>query len=165
MTQPQALIVVGVSGSGKTTIGEMLAEHYSWPFFDADDFHPQENIEKMARGTALGDEDRQPWLKRLNQLIGEHVRRGDCLVLACSALKKSYRDLLSEGNEGVRFIYLKGSYDLILKRMQAREGHYMKADMLKSQFAALEEPRDALAVDISTQPEAIVAQIIEKLKP
>jgi len=164
MTEARALIAMGVSGSGKTTVGELLAEHYDWPFFDADDFHPKENVEKMAQGTPLNDDDRKPWLERLNKLLGEHLERGDSVVLACSALKQSYRDLLSVGNDGVQFIYLQGSYDLILARMQARAGHYMKADMLKSQFKTLEEPVDALTVSIDADPEAIAAQIVEYLE-
>ena len=164
MTKPRALIVMGVSGSGKTTIGEMLAEHFDCPFFDADDFHPKENVEKMAQGTPLNDEDRKPWLERLNKLLSEHLERGESVVLACSALKQSYRDLLSSDNDVAKFIYLKGSYDLILRRMQARENHYMKADMLKSQFETLEEPQNALAIDIDAAPETITAQIIASLE-
>lgn len=163
MTEPQALVVMGVSGSGKTTVGKLLAEHFGWSFFDADDFHPKESVKKMAQGIPLDDEDRKPWLERLNNLIGEHLERGDSLIFACSALKESYRNLLSLGNDGVKFIYLEGSYDLILKRMQDRENHYMKADMLKSQFKALEEPQNALTVNIDAEPEAITAQIINIL--
>jgi gluconokinase len=154
---------MGVSGSGKTTIGERLAKLFDWEFFDADDFHPAENIQKMASGIPLNDSDRLPWLKNLQNLLSTTIKNGKNPILACSALKNSYRDLLLTGNEGVKIVYLKGSYELILDRMQNRKGHYMKANMLKSQFDLLEEPTDGLVVDIQQQPDEILKEIISIL--
>jgi gluconokinase len=159
----KGLILMGVSGSGKTTIGERLAKLFDWEFFDADDFHPAENIQKMASGIPLNDSDRLPWLKNLQNLLSTTIKNGKNPILACSALKNSYRDLLLTGNEGVKIVYLKGSYELILDRMQNRKGHYMKANMLKSQFDLLEEPTDGLVVDIQQQPDEILKEIISIL--
>lgn len=159
-----ALIVMGVSGSGKTTVGELVAERLGWKFYDADDFHPRANVEKMASGRPLNDNDRRPWLLRLQRLISEHINNDEPMVLACSALKQSYRHLLKEGNEATAVVYLKGSFDLIFERMNDREDHYMKADMLKSQFDALEEPTDALVVDIDQTPEAIAGQVVRQVR-
>lgn len=159
----KGLILMGVSGSGKTTIGERLAKLFDWEFFDADDFHPAENIQKMASGIPLNDSDRLPWLKNLQNLLSTTIKNGKNPILACSALKNSYRDLLLTGNEGVKIVYLKGSYELILDRMQNRAGHYMKANMLKSQFDLLEEPTDGLVVDIQQQPDEILKEIISIL--
>jgi len=133
-------VVMGVSGCGKTTVGQGVAEALGCPFYDGDDFHPPENIAKMAKGIPLNDQDRYPWLAKLHDLMAVHLERGETAVLACSALKKKYRDQLRQGNEGLQFIFLQGDFDLIWGRMSARQGHYMKADMLRSQFAALEEP-------------------------
>lgn len=153
------LIVMGVSGSGKTTIGKVIATKLGWDFYDADDFHPQENVSKMARGIPLSDSDRVPWLDSLHDLIESCLRGGRPGVLACSALKESYRQKLLEGNEGVKLIYLRGSYDLIWSRMSERKNHYMKPEMLRSQFDALEEPSNALTIDISHSVDEII-QII-----
>ena len=133
-------VVMGVSGSGKTTVGQALARALDCPFYDADDFHPPENVAKMAGGVPLTDADRAPWLARLHKLLADHVQRKQTAVLACSALKEAYRERLRRGLSGVRFIYLQGDFDLIRERMQARENHYMKAEMLQSQFDALEPP-------------------------
>jgi gluconokinase len=161
--QPRAIVLMGVSGSGKTSVGQRLSQVLSWPFFDGDDFHHQENKEKMANGVPLSDDDRAPWLAHLNDLIAENLNEGTSLLLACSALKQEYRDQLTEGNPGTIFIHLKGDYDFIFKRMQARTGHYMKAELLLSQFETLEEPAEALTIDIKQNLDAIIEEIITKL--
>lgn len=133
------IVVMGVSGSGKTTLGQKLAGALGLPFFDGDDYHPPENIQKMSAGIPLGDADRQGWLQRLNQLARSHEDNG--AVIACSALKERYRRLLEEGLEKrVHWVYLKGSYEELLERMAGREGHFMPAGLLKSQLETLEEP-------------------------
>ena len=156
-------IVMGVSGSGKTSVGKSLAKHLGWDFYDADDFHPPVNVEKMASGISLGDSDRTPWLASLHDLISFSLIHNKPGVLACSALKESYRDQLLEGISGVQIVYLKGSYGLIWSRMARRKNHYMKAEMLKSQFDALEEPADALTVDISLPVEEIVQAVLKQM--
>jgi gluconokinase len=157
------VIVMGVAGSGKTTVGETLAQKLGWNFYDADAFHPAENIAKMANGTPLDDSDRAPWLAALQALIVTSLMENRPAVLACSALKESYRQQLLEGNEGVRIVYLKGSYDLIWSRISQREDHYMKPQMLQSQFEALEEPANALTIDVSLPVAEIVDEIMEWL--
>jgi len=164
-SHPQALILMGVSGCGKTSVGERLSQILGWPFFDGDNYHPQENIAKMAAGIPLNDDDRTPWLANLHDLITEHLEQGQSLLLACSALKQRYRSQLSNGNPGTVFVHLKGDFDLIFSRMQARSGHYMKAEMLRSQFAALEEPTNALTIDIDQDVEEIVAEILAQINP
>ena len=161
--RPQALILMGVSGSGKTAVGELLSQKLGWPFFDGDDFHPKENVAKMAAGIPLDDEDRIPWLLNLRDLIADHLAERKPLLLACSALKQTYRDLLLEGNPHTQIIHLQGDFGLIMGRMQARAGHYMKPEMLKSQFETLEEPTDALTVDIGQDLDRITEEIITKL--
>ena len=155
---------MGVSGSGKTTIGKALASKLSWDFYDADDFHPPENITKMENGIPLTDSDRAPWLAALHDLIESSLERNRAGILACSALKERYRQRLLDGNEYVQLVYLKGSYELIWSRMSARKDHYMKPEMLKSQFEALEEPVDALIVDVSPSVNEIVQEILGHLK-
>ncbi len=157
------IIVMGVSGSGKTTISRMLANQVGWPFYGGDTFHPEANVEKMTEGTALTDADRSPWLSALRALIEQLIRENENAVIACSALKQAYRDRLKQGDDAVRFVYLKGSRALILRRMEARAGHFMPPDLLDSQLAVLEEPRDALTVDITPPPETIVARIRDGL--
>ncbi|HBX67916.1 MAG TPA: gluconate kinase [Chloroflexi bacterium] len=161
---PQAVVLMGVSGCGKTSVGAELSRILGWPFFDGDDFHPPENVAKMAAGIPLNDDDRAPWLANLHDLIAEHLRRGQSVLLACSALKQKYRTQLAAGNPGTVFVHLKGDFDLIFGRMQARAGHYMKAEMLRSQFATLEEPTEALTVDINQNLDRIVVEIITQLK-
>lgn len=158
-------VVMGVSGSGKTSVGRALAQRLEAPFYDGDDFHPPENVAKMARGVPLDDTDRHPWLLRLQALIAEHLARGATAVVACSALKKRYRDLLCNGNDGVDVIFLQGSMERIWERMAAREEHYMQPEMLASQFDALEppSPQDALVVSIEPPVETIVDRILERL--
>ena len=140
---------MGVSGSGKSTLGNALAQKLGWDFFDADDFHSAENIAKMAAGIPLSDSDRTPWLAMLNERLLSALQAGRHAVLACSALKEKYRAQLLAGVENIAVIHLKGSYDLIWSRISAREGHYMKAAMLHSQFAVLEEPKTAIVLDVA----------------
>jgi gluconokinase len=157
-------IIMGVSGCGKTSVGQQLAAKLSCPFYDGDDFHPPENVAKMASGQPLNDDDRYPWLARLHDLIGEHLERGETAVLACSALKKKYRDQLRAGNDGAQFVFLDGDFDLIWQRMSARANHYMKADMLQSQFDALERPypHEAFTIPINQSVNEIVNNIYAK---
>ena len=147
----QLFVVMGVSGCGKSTVGQALADHLGCPFYDGDNFHPPDNVAKMASGTPLNDADRAPWLAVLHDLLTAHGERGETAVLACSALKKNYRKQLRAGNEKVHFVYLQGDFDLIWQRMQTRPHHYMKAEMLQSQFDTLEAPAasEALALPIT----------------
>ena len=154
------VIVMGVSGSGKTSVGRSLAEKLGWDFYDADDFHPPANVAKMASGTPLDDSDRAPWLAALHDRISSSLKADQPGVLACSALKDRYRRQLMDGNQGVQVVYLKGSYELIWSRMEKRTDHYMKPHMLKSQFDALEEPANALTIDIAMSLDEIVQEII-----
>jgi gluconokinase len=158
------VILMGVAGSGKTTVGELLAQRLGWSFYDADAFHPAENIAKMANGTPLNDADRVPWLAALHALISTSLKEDCPGILACSALKESYRQQLLDGNDGVQFVYLKGSYDLIWSRISLRKDHYMKPQMLQSQFEVLEEPTNALTFDISMPVEEIVEGVIKQLE-
>lgn len=151
------IILMGVSGSGKTTIGRLLARDLGWPFHDGDDFHPQANIDKMRQGIPLTDDDRDAWLTALRQQIDTFIDTRQSAVLACSALKRTYRERLHRPE--VRFIYLKGDFALIRQRLLARQGHFMAADLLASQFATLEEPQGVPAIDIAQTPETIVAAI------
>ena len=152
---------MGVVGSGKTTVGRLLAQRLQWRFADADDFHPASNVEKIRHGIALDDRDRAPWLSALRTAIEQWNTDGQGAVLACSALKERYRKELRAG--AVRFVYLKGSRELILSRLRARHGHFASESILESQFVDLEEPRDAIAVSIDESPDAVVAEIIDKL--
>ena len=154
-------IVMGVSGCGKSSVGKGLAQSLGWDFYDADDFHPFENVAKMANGIPLDDSDRAPWLATLNELISSSLKADQPGVLACSALKERYRQRLMDGNAGVQIVYLKGSYDLIWSRMEQRTDHYMKPHMLKSQFETLEEPTNALTIDISMPLDDIVQEILK----
>jgi gluconokinase len=158
-------VIMGVSGCGKTTVGQALAGQLNCPFYDGDDFHPPENVAKMSRGIPLNDDDRAPWLARLAALIERHLVEGETAVLACSALKKQYRDQLRVSDR-VRFIYLEGSFDLIWERMQARPNHYMKADMLHSQFEALEPlaAAEAVTIPIAQNVDTIVTQILRRFQ-
>ncbi len=156
------VIVMGVVGSGKTTVGRLLADQLGWEFSDADDFHPCLNVEKIRQGIGLNDQDRRPWLQALHQAIARWIGEDKNVVLACSALKRSYRQELEVGPE-VRFVYLKGSAELIAERLCVRKGHYANAQILASQFADLEEPDGALTVAISATPSQIVAEIRKKL--
>lgn len=158
--KPTFYLVMGVAGSGKSSLGKALANRLGWEFYDADDFHPPENISKMSSGIPLNDDDRAPWLASLHDLIGSSLRAQRPGVLACSALKERYRQTLLAGNPGVQIVYLKGDYDLLWARMLKRPGHYMKAQMLQSQFDALEEPQDALILDIALPVDELVEQVV-----
>jgi gluconokinase len=152
------VVIMGVTGSGKTTVGTVLAQQLGWEFADADDFHPPANVAKMKAGIPLDDADRVPWLASLRQAIGQWIAKRENVVLACSALKKNYRDELAVGRE-VRFVYLKGSYDLIYQRLKQRHGHFASEKILAGQFADLQEPDDAFTVEIDQPVEEIVAEI------
>lgn len=156
------VIVMGVVGVGKTTIGSLLAGQLGWTFADADDFHPPSNIEKIRCGMPLSDADRRPWLDRLRTEICRWIAEGRNGVLACSALKRSYRQELQAGPE-VRFVYLTGSANLITERLHSRQGHFAGTQILPSQLADLEEPENALIVEITPNPQQIVAAILQKL--
>lgn len=158
---PVIVILMGPAGSGKTIVGKLLAAQLSWEFADGDDFHSPANKDKMSRGIPLTDEDRIPWLKSIHEAMSEWLAHGRNVVLACSALKRSYRLLLGVSSDAkdVKLVYLKASYDLLLDRMHSRKGHYMKEQMLASQLADLEEPTDALTIDVSKSPEEIVSEI------
>lgn len=158
------LIVMGVSGCGKSSVGGALAQSLRWDFYDADDFHPPANVAKMASGTPLDDSDRAPWLASLSELISSSLKADKPGVLACSALKERYRQKLMNGNDGVQIVYLKGSYDLIWSRMEKRTDHYMKPHMLKSQFETLEEPKNAITVDVSMSLDEIVQDILKHME-
>jgi gluconokinase len=153
-------ILMGVSGSGKTSVGKQLAMRLGWDFYDADDYHPPANKAKMAAGIPLTDEDRAPWLAALHQLISSCLNANRPGVLACSALKEIYRQTLLAGNVAVQIVYLKGTLELIRARMAARTDHYMKPVMLQSQFETLEEPSGVITVNIALPINAIVDQII-----
>ena len=152
-------IVMGVSGSGKTTVGKLLAQSLNWDFSDADDFHPSANIEKMSRGIPLEDADRLPWLLQLQAAIDRWLLENKNVVLACSALKASYREMLCRDQQRMKIVYLKCSFEVLATRLKTRENHYMKADLLLSQLDTLEEPEDAMIVDASQPLELIVRQI------
>jgi gluconokinase len=156
------VVVMGVVGAGKTTIGRLLAEQPGWEFADADDFHPPSNVEKIRRGIPLSDDDRRPWLQRLRQAITQWIAEGRNIVLACSALKRTYRQELDAGPD-VRFVYLKGTANLIAERLRSRQGHFADEQILASQFADLEEPEAAVTVDIESTPQQIVAEIRQRL--
>jgi len=156
------VILMGVVGAGKTTVGRLLAEQLGWQFADADDFHPPSNVEKIRSGISLNDDDRKPWLDSLRTAITAWVAAHRNVVLACSALKRSYRQELAVGPE-VRFVYLKGSADLIAERLRSRQGHFADEQILAGQFADLEEPDAAVTVEIASTPQQIVAEIRKKL--
>lgn len=153
-------VVMGVSGAGKTAIGEALARELGWRFIDADDHHPEANVAKMAAGEPLDDEDRWPWLDRLNNVLKEEKQA----VLACSALKERYRARLAGGVDRVEWIHLKGDFDLIRSRLLQRQHRYMPASLLESQFQALEPPSRAITVDVSADVATCVAAIAKRLR-
>jgi len=154
------VLVMGVAGVGKTTIGAALARELGWRFLDADDFHPPQNVAKMKAGIPLEDTDRWPWLSRLNK----ELKQLEHAVLACSALKAGYRERLSQGLPEFTTVYLHGSFELIRGRMESRKHRYMPAALLESQFAALEPPAGAIAIDVAAAPEACVAAILAGLR-
>ncbi len=160
----KVIILMGVAGAGKTTIGQLLAEDLGWQFYDGDDFHPPANVEKMKQGIPLTDEDRTPWLDALRLLVLTQVQRGEPAIVASSALKRAYREHILGDTENASFVYLRGDYDLVRERLEDRRRHFMKPDLLDSQFQALEEPEDSLVVDIRLDPKAIVSYIKESLR-
>jgi gluconokinase len=163
MLPAMILVLMGVSGSGKTTIGALLAKALRWRFYEGDDLHTAANRSKMAHGIALTDADRLPWLDRVRRLIERCLADGANAVIACSALKQSYREVLVSDTRQVRLVYLKGTPKLIKARLGRRKGHFMPGSLLPSQFAALEEPRDAITIDVSDDPAQIVDTIRKRL--
>ncbi len=163
-TQPMIILLMGVSGSGKTTVGKLLADSLHWEFRDADEFHSPQNIEKMRQGIPLTEADRTPWLQELQAALKHWLQENKQVVLACSALKNSYRQSLLIDHDRIKLVYLKGSYSLIQKRLQERHNHYMSADLLESQFNTLEEPLDALVIDVAQPTQLIIETIRSALE-
>ena len=164
---PCALIVMGVAGSGKSTIAEKLAERMGWRYEDGDKFHPASNVAKMSAGHPLTDEDRWPWLKAIADEIDRACKAGEDVVIACSALKHSYRDVLVHGRDDVRIVYLRGTQELIASRLSQRKGHFMPPGLLASQFKTLEPPdpdENSLTVSIDASVEEIVDNILGQLR-
>ena len=156
------IVLMGVTGSGKSTVGKLLASQLGWKFFEGDDFHSPKNIEKLRRGEPLNDADRKPWLEAIREVIRTAIDHGENAVIACSALKQSYRKLL-QTREQVSFVYLKASMALVQDRLKNRVGHFMNPDLVQSQFDTLEEPEQALQVDVGLSPADIVQLIRNKL--
>ncbi len=159
------LIVIGVAGSGKTTLGRILAARLGYEFHDADDLHPASNRAKMHRGTPLSDADRWPWLHAVRALIEQCLAEGRSAVVACSALKQAYRDLLTIDRVRIRYVYLKGPRELLARRLSQRAGHFFDPHLLQSQLDTMEEPANAIVADIAATPEAIADAVIERLGP
>ncbi|HUN39653.1 MAG TPA: gluconokinase [Acetobacteraceae bacterium] len=160
-------VVMGVSGSGKTTIAEGISQREGWPLLEGDKFHPPANVEKMSHGIPLTDEDRLPWLHAIADAIDAVRARGESAVVACSALKRAYRNILIGDRSDVVLVYLQGDKDLIAARMAARKGHFMPVALLDSQFATLEEPgpdEHPLTVSIAPPPDAIADEVVRQLK-
>ena len=158
------VVLMGVSGSGKSTVGKVLADQLGWTFVEADDFHPPGNVEKLRRGEPLTDADRRPWLDALRRRIGDACARGEDAVVACSALKHAYQDYLERDDPAcVHYVWLDGPPELIRQRLAARKGHFMNPALLPSQFQTLEPPADAVRVDITPGPEAVAADIRGRL--
>jgi gluconokinase len=164
---PCAIVVMGVSGSGKTTIADKLAERLGWSCEDGDEYHPKSNVEKMSAGHPLTDEDRWPWLQAIADKIDQVCEAGEHAVVACSALKRAYRDILVHGRGDVRIVYLDGAQELIAGRLAARKGHFMPPGLLESQFKTLQPPgsdENPVAVSIDAPVDAIVDDIVSKLE-
>lgn len=160
MSLPSRIVLImGVAGSGKTTVGRQLATELGWPYHEADDFHSAANKAKMGRGEPLNDTDRAPWLAAIRAAMDDAVAHGRSAVFTCSALKESYRRILTSGRPEVRLVFLTGDRALLQARLESRPGHYMKAGMLDSQLAILEPPADALTLDVHATPAALVAEI------
>lgn len=159
------VLLMGTAGSGKTTVGILLAKQLSWEFADGDDFHSPANKQKMSRGVGLTDEDRVPWLQSIRDAMDQWLAERRSVVLACSALKRSYRERLGVHSDAkdIKLVYLKGSYDLLLERLRDRKGHYAREQLLASQLADLEEPTDSITIEVSRSPEQIVAEIRKQL--
>jgi carbohydrate kinase (thermoresistant glucokinase family) len=161
--QQRIIYIMGVSGCGKTTVGELLSQKMGIPFFDADDFHTAANKEKMNAGVPLTDDNRKGWLQKINALALVHAELKGA-VIACSALKDKYRSVLQNGIDNTKWIFLQGTYKMIYERIKKREGHFMPADLLKSQFESLETPVNALTISVEKKPEEIVDLILQQLK-
>lgn len=154
---------MGVSGAGKTAVGEKLAAAAGWPFVDGDDLHPRANREKMSAGVPLSDVDRQPWLQAIRGVVEAHGSAGTSVIIACSALKRRYRKVLSQGTSQVRIVYLKGDPTLIERRLRQRRGHFFDPNLLSSQFAALEEPAAGEVVEVNADLDSVVASVAAAL--
>ncbi|OOF36371.1 gluconokinase [Rodentibacter heidelbergensis] len=169
MSKGKSFILMGVSSTGKTSVGTAVAQRLGIKLIDGDDLHPRANIIKMGEGQPLNDEDRAPWLERIRDAAFSLERKSEVGIIVCSALKKQYRDIIRAGNDNVKFLFLEGSFDLVLERMKQRKGHYMKTDMLKSQFDTLEVPQedepDVIHIDIDGSFETVVERCIQALKP
>ena len=158
------LVLMGVSGTGKTTVGKVLAAELGWAFVEGDDFHPAANVAKMSAGIALNDEDRRPWLQALRRRVEEACRQGENIILSCSALKHDYREYLERHDpDCVHYVHLNGSEELISRRLAGRKGHFMNPKLLQSQFETLEHAEGAIEVDITPAPDAIAAEIRHRL--
>lgn len=160
---PQVVVVMGVAGSGKTTVGRLLAEELGWSFFDGDDYHPPANVAKMAGGQPLTDADRAAWLDALRTLIDDCLARSESAVVACSALRAAYRQRLGTDRPALHLVYLEGDFETIRARLAARRGHFFDPRLLASQFATLEPPTDALTIPITHPPDEIVADVRARL--
>lgn len=160
---PLVLLIMGVAGSGKTTIGETLARELGWSFRDADDFHPPENVRKMSAGIPLDDRDREPWLAAIHAHVERTLARGESGIVTCSALKERYRQRITGARPDVQLVHLVGDFQLIHQRMASRTDHFMKPEMLRSQFETLEPPAEALVIDVRQTPARIVAEIRRNL--
>ena len=163
-TRDQIVFMTGVSGSGKSLIGQLLARKFQWPYFEGDDFHSLQNKKKMKLGVPLTDEDRLPWLEKLNEVAVSQTDTG--AVISCSALKEKYRAILRKGIpvSKICWVFLDGTYEIISKRMEQRKGHFMPTHLLQSQFDILEKPKEAIVIDVSETPETIVAMIQKELQ-
>jgi gluconokinase len=157
------VLLMGVTASGKSTVGKLLAGRLGWAFHDGDDYHPPSNVDKMSRGIPLTDADRLPWLDALNAVMRRHDDEGTSAIIASSALKAAYRARLSQGVPGLVVVFLKGEPEILQARLDARQDHFMPRTMLPSQLAALEEPADAIVVDAGLSPETIVGLLVERL--
>lgn len=160
---PLLLVLMGVSGVGKSTVGKILAKKLACSFYDADDFHPPSNLSKMRAGTPLTDADREPWLERLHALLSELEAQGESAVLACSALKESYREKLTQDLPGIRLVYLRAGYVQLRERLARRNDHFMPLALLESQLADLEEPVGAVVVDAGPAPPVVAAEVVRQL--